>query len=59
MQFYISWFFKLAEQTEYGWWLRNTPDGLPIISQDAYFWRCLEIICVTLGEMIAEERAKE
>jgi hypothetical protein len=53
--FYLSWFFKLYESTDSGWWPRRTPDDRPVTKQDAYFWRCLEVIAQTLIELRIEE----
>ena len=52
--FYIAWFFRLYESNESGWWPRRTPDDKPVIVQDAYFWRCLEVIAQTLIQMRIE-----
>lgn len=56
--FYIAWFYRLSRVEETGWYLSTTPDGRPIIEQDAFFWNCLESICVTHNVMMAADRAK-
>jgi hypothetical protein len=56
--FYLSWFFKLYEANDSGWWARNTPDGLSIGEQDSYFWRALEVVAQIMNEMRSEEMAR-
>jgi hypothetical protein len=56
--FYIGWFFRLYYANDSGWWPARTPDGRSIGEQDAYFWRCLEIIAQTLVTMRLEELNK-
>jgi hypothetical protein len=56
--FYMSWFTRCYETGENGWIVRRTPDGLPVMDQDAFFWNALEWICRELNAQIALERAK-
>lgn len=57
-QFYTGWFFRLHYSSEAGWVNFQTPDGLPIMAQDAFFWQSLEVISRTLSRMMSEERNK-
>ena len=54
----MAWFFRTHQSSETGWHHYQTPNGLSIMEQDAFFWQCLEVICRTLNRMIAEERHK-
>jgi hypothetical protein len=56
--YYISWFFRIHYSTESGWVNNTTPDGRPIIEQDAYFWQSMEVIGRTLNRMATEEMQK-
>jgi hypothetical protein len=56
--FYIAWFNKLYVPSENGWYNNRTPDDAPLMDQDAYFWRALEIICATNNLMMIEARNK-
>ena len=56
--FYLTLFFKVYESTDSGWWPRRTPDDRPILKQDAYAWRCMEVVAQTLMEMRIEELRK-
>lgn len=53
-EFYLAWFNRTHVCTQSGWQFSQTPDGRAIIYQDAFFWRCLEIICETMNQMIAQ-----
>lgn len=57
--FYLTWFNRCFVAGDAGWHGYQTPDGQPIMSQDAYFWQALETIARKLNEMIALERAKQ
>lgn len=57
--FYLTWFNRCFVAAEAGWHAYQTPDGQPIMYQDAYFWQALETIGRKLNEMIALERAKQ
>jgi hypothetical protein len=54
----LSWFNRLFQPTEAGWVMARTPDGLPLMDQDAFFWRALEIIARELNAMRAAELQK-
>ena len=56
MSFYLSWFSRCFVCGEAGWTFSQTPDGRAIMFQDAYFWRCLEIICSTMNTVYVEQR---
>jgi hypothetical protein len=58
VSFYVSWFTRCFRNGEAGWFGYQTPDGLPIAQQDAFFWSAMEVICRKLNEMIVLERAK-
>lgn len=53
--FYLAWFSRLYVPSEHGWYNTRTPDGGPIMDQDAYFWRALEIICATFNLILSEQ----
>ncbi len=54
----MGWFFRTHRTNEAGWHSYQTPDGQPIMQQDAFFWQCMEIICRMMNMLIAEERNK-
>lgn len=54
----MSWFGRCYHCGEAGWFMYDTPDGQPIIEQDAFFWNAMELICRELNAHIALERAK-
>lgn len=54
----MSWFGRCYRASDAGWFAFVTPDGLPIMDQDAFFWNALEIIARELNAEIALERAK-
>jgi hypothetical protein len=56
--FYMSWFSRLYQPSEQGWFSVRTPDDKSIEVQDAYFWFALEIIAREMNTMRAEEMAK-
>lgn len=56
--FYMSWYGRCFRSGENGWFPFQTPDGMSIIDQDAFFWNCLETIARKLNEQIALERSK-
>lgn len=58
MEFYLTWFTRLYRNGETGWFQFQTPDGKPIIVQDAFFQNSLEIIARELNAQIAIARAK-
>lgn len=58
VSFYFSWFTRCFVMGEMGWYCLHTPDGRGIMYQDAFFWRCLEIICQELNVIEASKRAK-
>lgn len=43
---------------ENGWYAFQTPNGRPLMNQDAFFWNALEVIARKMNEQIALERAK-
>lgn len=56
--YYITWFHRIFHATERGWQLARTPDDRPVMVQDAYFMRALEVIAQTLNLMMEEERGR-
>lgn len=56
--YYLSWFNRLYNNSEGGWFAARTPDNLPIDQQDAFFWFACEIIARELNAMRAAEIAK-
>lgn len=57
--YYVSWFFRLYECTDTGWWLKRTKDGRGIEHQDAFFMRALEIINNTMNQVRKEEMDRQ
>lgn len=57
--FYMSWFSRLYQPSDSGWFAARTPDNQPVAEQDAYFWFACEIIARELNAMRAAEIAKQ
>jgi len=57
--FYMMWFNRCFVAGDGGWHAIRTPNDLPIMDQDAYFWFALEVIARKLNEMLALDRAKQ
>lgn len=58
ISFYMTWFPRLYQPSDAGWYCVRTPDDKPIEEQDAYFWFALEVIARELNTMRAEEMAQ-
>jgi hypothetical protein len=57
--YYIGWFMRTHRSSETGWHSYQTPDGLAIMLQDAFFWQCLEVVCRMMNQLIAEEQNRK
>ncbi len=58
VSFYMSWFSRIYQPTDAGWFSVRTPDDKPINEQDAYFWFALELIAREMNCMRAEQMAE-
>lgn len=56
LPFYLAWATRLYTLGDGGYKFERTPDDRPLIVQDAYFFRCLEVIVGTWNQKIAEDR---
>lgn len=57
-EFYVTWFTRVFRNGDAGWFAYQTPDGASVMSQDAFFWNCLEIIARELNMQIVLKRAE-
>jgi hypothetical protein len=55
----MSWFSRIYQSSDHGWYSERTPDGKPITEQDAFFWFALEIIARELNVIRMEQMAKQ
>ena len=58
VSFYMTWFTRIFVPTEAGWIIGQTPDGLPLCEQDAFFWLAVETIAREFNCMRAEQMAE-
>ncbi len=56
LPFYLAWATRLYTLSDVGYKFERTPDDKPLINQDSYFMRCLEVIVGTWNQKIAEDR---